>query len=274
MATSNYTVGQIQGLIDDIVNQVAQNNGFNSSQLSELLVAAQGTAFVESSDNPTAFAQVPNSTSAVYGLYQAEVPNGLGAAYASDPQALFDPNINANLGINNLAKTILANPQITDPGTIAAMAQRPYMPTDPRYAQYANSVDQNGQSIVGGNSPVSTATTVGGNIPVGSVPYSASSSSGFKWWSPSSWGNATIFEYTRYSFGFAGIVLIIMGLLVFFKQAKSDNIVIQGAPSNGNTMPTPQKDTTVGAGKPRESTTKKVAKDGAKVAAAGAAAAE
>ena len=135
---------------------------------------AQAIAQQESGLNP--YAVGDNGTS--FGLYQLHQGGELGNL---TPQQAFNPTTNANVALGQLAATIKANPNITDPGTLAAMAQRPANP-----AAYAASIDGilNGSVPVGGagsvssggssfsaGTPILTSSTASsGSIPILSVP--------------------------------------------------------------------------------------------------------
>lgn len=90
---------------------------------------ALAVAQQESGLNPTAVGDGGTS----YGLYQLHAGGELGNL---TPAQAFDPTTNADVALSELGAVIAANPQITDPGTLAALAQRPANP-----ASYAASID-------------------------------------------------------------------------------------------------------------------------------------
>lgn len=90
---------------------------------------ALAVAQQESGLNPTAVGDGGTS----FGLYQLHQGGELGNL---TPAQAFDPTTNADVALSELGAVIAANPQITDPGTLAALAQRPANP-----ASYAASID-------------------------------------------------------------------------------------------------------------------------------------
>lgn len=90
---------------------------------------ALATAQQESGLNPAAVGDQGTS----FGLYQLHEGGELGNL---SPGQAFDPSTNASVALSVMGQVIKANPQISDPGTLAAMAQRPA-----DQAGYAKSVD-------------------------------------------------------------------------------------------------------------------------------------
>ncbi len=112
-------------------------------------------AKVESGGNPQAVGD--NGTS--FGLYQLHQGGELGTL---TPQQAFDPLTNARVALRQFGNVIRSYPNITDPGTIAAKAQRPADPIG--YAGKVDSVLNNygtGTTVAtpatGGAQPVSAA---------------------------------------------------------------------------------------------------------------------
>ncbi|MGH7745362.1 MAG: transglycosylase SLT domain-containing protein, partial [Candidatus Dormibacteria bacterium] len=87
----------------------------------------------ESGLNPTAEGDYQLGQPTSFGLYQLHQGGELGSL---TPQQAFDPVTNARVALGVLARTITANPSVTDPGEQAALAQRP---SDPQ--GYAAAID-------------------------------------------------------------------------------------------------------------------------------------
>lgn len=83
----------------------------------------------ESGLNPTAVGDQGTS----FGLFQLHEGGELGSL---SPTQAFNPSTNASVALSVMGQVIQANPNISDPGTIAAMAERPA-----DQASYAKSVD-------------------------------------------------------------------------------------------------------------------------------------
>lgn len=236
-----YTVAQIQQLISNVVNQKSQEYNLNAQQQSNLLVAAEGDAFVESGFNPNAVAPSGNGGT-VIGLYQIEVPNGMGAAYASNPNALLDPTLNSTMAINAMAQVAAQNPNFS-PGQIAVTSENPYnkITQANQYNQYINEVNQAGNAIVSGNSPISTNTTFSssGSIPNGLLPSSVagnaqqSTLSGVKWYNPATW-TLPVYNYLGQAVAILiGVVIIYQGFKITFGD-KIGSIVIDPPNNSGD----------------------------------------
>lgn len=90
---------------------------------------ALATAQNESGLNPTAVGDGGTS----FGLYQLHQGGELGNL---TPAQAYVPTTNAAVALSVLGQVVKANPNIGDPGTLAAMAQRPANP-----GAYASSVD-------------------------------------------------------------------------------------------------------------------------------------
>jgi hypothetical protein len=116
---------------------------------------ALATAQQESGLDPTSVGDDGTS----FGLFQLHQGGELGDL--TQAQA-FDPTTNAETALSVFANVEQANPDITDPGTIAALAQRPQNPT-----AYAASID----AIYGNTSdfPGVTASTTAGLTSAGSA---------------------------------------------------------------------------------------------------------
>lgn len=104
---------------------------------------AIATAQVESGLNPGAVGDQGTS----FGLFQLHQGGELGSL---TPSQAFDPTTNASVALRQFAAVEAAHPGVTDPGTIAALAQRPANP-----AAYAAAVDK----AYGGLGAVSDALT-------------------------------------------------------------------------------------------------------------------
>lgn len=238
----SYTVGQIQSLISSVVNQQAQQQHLSNAQANNLMVAAEGTAQVESSFNPTDVAPSGNGGS-VWGLYQLEVPNGMGAAYANNPNALLNPNTNANIAIGAMAQVAAQNPNFS-PGQIAVTSQRPFDSNTQasQYNNYINNVNRDGSQIISGNSTVPTTQVLNNQpLPKGINPKmiagtaQQSTFKGVQWYNPTTW---TLPVYNTLGQGVAvliGAVLIFEGFKMTFGMGKgvgSTNIEINGLLGN------------------------------------------
>lgn len=121
--------------ITDIIAQVAQSKGVNPN-------LAIATAEVESGLNPQAVGDQGTS----FGLFQLHRGGELGNL--SVAQA-FDPFTNANTALNAF---VPCESLFSDPGQIAACAQRPANP-----GAYASKVDAALQSLLAGGGGVTTA---------------------------------------------------------------------------------------------------------------------
>lgn len=138
-----------------IITSVAQGDGVDP-------VLAVADAVHESGLNPGEVGD--NGTSVgLYQLHWGGELNALGADFQTAAAAASNPQTNAGVALAQFAAVEQANPSITDPGQIAALAERPADPSS-----YAAAVDSLYSEIktAGVNEPGSTtATTVGVTIP-------------------------------------------------------------------------------------------------------------
>lgn len=95
----------------------------------------------ESGGNPYAQGDYSGGKPTSFGLAQLHQGGELGAL---TPQQAFNPVTNLDVSLSEVAGVQAANPRVTDPGTIAAAAQRPA-----NQAAYASTVDAIYQSLGG-----------------------------------------------------------------------------------------------------------------------------
>lgn len=121
--------------IEQLIRRIAAEEGVDQ----DLAVAM---ARQESSLNPRAVGDNGDSV----GLFQLN-RNGMGAGMGD---ARYDPETNARVALRSLAATIRANPN-RDPGTLAAMSQRPYDAAG--YARSINAMLSGGRGLPHTGSP-------------------------------------------------------------------------------------------------------------------------
>ena len=198
----SYTSQQVYSIIE----QTAQNDGVNP-------LLALGTAQQESGFNPYATGDQGTSL----GLYQLHRGGLLGNL---TPTQAFNPQTNATVAIANIAGIQKAYPWVTDPGQIAALAQRPSNP-----AAYAQAVDANMAKIQKQGLPSGKVFS-----PSGTTSGSATSTaagSGFNPLDPLTYGN--LWGYVeRGVVMLLGVGLILLGVWMLF-SGKSAGEVVEGA---------------------------------------------
>ena len=136
-------------------------------------ILAVSIAEAESGLNPTDVGDYGTS----FGLYQLHKSGELGDL---TPQQAFNPDNNALTALGVLHETQAANPDVTDPGQLAALAQRPRDPV-----AYAARVNQIYQQLVNSNSvPSGTGTGVSRTSTSSRTSPSGTSSNVPSWMSP------------------------------------------------------------------------------------------
>ena len=194
-----YSQQQIYSIIESTANQEG---------VSPTLALA--TAQQESNFNANAVGDNGSS----FGLYQLHQVGLLGSL---TPTQAFNPVTNATVALANMAGVQKAYPWVTDPGQIAALAQKPAKP-----AGYAAAVDKNYANIQSKGLPSANAQT----------PLSFSTSaagSGFNPLNPFSYGN--IWGYVeRGLVMLLGSGIILIGIYMLF-SGKSSSDTIQVIPN-------------------------------------------
>lgn len=135
--------------VAEIVSSIAQSLGVDS----RLAIAA---GQVESGLNPQAIGDSGSS----FGVFQLHRGGELGSL---TPAQAFDPATNARVALSRFADVIRTHPQVTDPGQIAALAQRPADPVG-----YARKVDD-ALSKLGGIPGALIPGVVAGNAVAGGL---------------------------------------------------------------------------------------------------------
>lgn len=216
-----YTSSQIYNIIDT----TASESGVDPT-------LALATAQQESGFNPYAVGDGGTS----FGLYQLHQGGLLGSM---PPSQATDPQANATKAIANIAGIHNAYPFITDPGTIAAMAQRPANPT-----AYAQAVDKRINDIQTKGLPTAQvfvptnqgwgATTspnqTNTKVPTGgNTSGSAAGGTSFNPFNPASW-----FGYLeRFVFMILGVIIIVMGIYMLFNGKSAGDTIQLLNPAGG-----------------------------------------
>lgn len=182
--------------IQAIITKIADQYGVNPN-------LAIADASVESNLNPTAVGD--NGTS--FGLFQLHRGGELGNL---TPQQAFNPVTNASVALAQFAAVQKANPGLTDPGVIAALAQRPANPV-----AYAQAVDAK-MGLTSTNVATELANAGGPTYSTAGTPSSSGGSGG---------GSIPLFSTPVGSIGISSQVLVrgvllFMGLFVLYAGIK------------------------------------------------------
>lgn len=199
----SYTSSQIYSIIQNTATQ----DGVNPN-------LALADAQVESNFNPYAVGDGGTS----FGLYQLHQGGELGNL---TPTQAFNPSTNAGIALAQFAKVQQAEPWITDPGQIAAAAQRPAHPN-----QYALQVDKAFNNINAGHLPSNQTFHLTSTGSFGLSSASGGAGSGFTWWNPLSWGNAWGYV-ERGLVVILGVGLILLGVYMLFSGKSASETVVQ-----------------------------------------------